>query len=725
MFGSRGLPLSAVLAACCFLPSLRSTQAETSEVPERMTPLCDPKVIYGDDDRLEYYQVGPVLRCLSRSTFVLVSRSDLVSYGDRFRIDLSNTFQSLRRVCPNEPFASQPVPGFCSGFLVGPDLVVTAGHCISPHDLDRIAFVFGFQVDESGKVVSEFPVECVYYGSEILGRSLGNSDWCVVRLDRPVTGRLPLSFRTDGAVSLGQHLVVIGYPAGLPLKIADGAWVRENKQAAYFVANLDTYGGNSGSAVVNADTLLVEGLLVRGEVDFEFDTESSCFRSRKCADEGCSGEDCTRATQWAGLVIAETAPSPTPTLLPGTTPTPTSTVQEEVCDSGYYILDSFGSRHRVGYPIWITGSLYFATRLAKDMERAKCAHGVFDASGESFVVLDGFGGATFVGGAECSIPQDFYLGGQQGSFPEGRAVDVEISKDSKGLWVLTDYGGIYRAGSAKDEDEPPMVPATDRMGVLGYDVPLTEEIRAPTLPAPGGATLHAVGFAVIDENGDSRADGYVILDSMGGRFHIHPDGTPIEAAYSCGCAGNEPARILDPLGYVWPFFPGLDVARDIELHPSQAGVVILDGWDGIHPVPVDVESNPVFFANNTLPGTNGDIPAQAVGLPYVTAGFDDPETPEIENDRIAFGNDAASVFTDLEFAAGCPNGLYTLDRYGGVFVLGSARNTESDPTPDFSGSPYFFPFLYAADMEVFAYDESDLSPGPGPRTDFSLSVFSF
>ena len=51
-------------------------------------------------------------------------------------------------------------------------------------------------------------------------------------------------------LSLDTPLVVIGHPSGLPTKIADGAWVRNNESEYYFVTNLDTFGGNSGSAVL-------------------------------------------------------------------------------------------------------------------------------------------------------------------------------------------------------------------------------------------------------------------------------------------------------------------------------------------------------------------------------------------------------------------------------------------------------------------------------------------
>jgi hypothetical protein len=83
-----------------------------------------------------------------------------------------------------------------------------------------------------------------------------------------VAGRRPLAVRSAGRVAKGQPLFVIGHPNGLPTKFADGAQVRGNAHKDFFVANLDTYGGNSGSPVFNAVSLEVEGILVRGENDF-------------------------------------------------------------------------------------------------------------------------------------------------------------------------------------------------------------------------------------------------------------------------------------------------------------------------------------------------------------------------------------------------------------------------------------------------------------------------
>ncbi len=371
----------------------------------------------------------------------------------------------------------------------------------------------------------------------------------------------------------------------------------------------------------------------------------------------------------------------------------------DVCESGYYVLDALGGRHRVGNPPTISGALYFGVAIARDMERSICGED------QDIVVLDGNGVAHFVANSSCDINQDFYLDSDPSEFPHGRAVDVVMTLDNQGFWVLTDYGAIYRAGSAREPGMNALLPSSDRLGVLGSDIPLNFG-RDPNFPSPGGATLRAVSFIVFDVDDDSVADAYIVLDSQGGRFHIQPDGSHFEPGSLTGFPVNRPFRLWDPAGYAWPYFRGLDIARDMELDPTQIGVVIFDGWGGIHPVPVDVESNPVYFANNRV--SNSDpTPRQEIGMPYITKGFDDPATEGIdEGDSSLFGVDAASIFADLELAT-CSGGLYTMDRYGSIFTFGSARKLEGDVIAPFNNSPYFFPFRDAVDMEIYPIAETE------------------
>src|SRR5690606_3208625 len=137
-----------------------------------------------------------------------------------------------------------------------------------------------------------------YSCAKIINRSLNGAtqdDWALLQLDRKVTDRSPLTYRTSGKPNVQDPLVVIGHPTGVPTKIADGANVRSLK-GTYFVANLDTFGGNSGSAVFNAETGVVEGILVRGTTDYVYDREQKCQVSNVCTNSGCRGEDVTYIT---------------------------------------------------------------------------------------------------------------------------------------------------------------------------------------------------------------------------------------------------------------------------------------------------------------------------------------------------------------------------------------------------------------------------------------------
>lgn len=262
--------------------------------------LCDEveKVIYGVDNRRDVYETkNPLYKTLAASTAAMISDSSLEVSGDNVTVKGGNLIGD--GVCADERFAKQLTAANCSGFLVGPDLLLTAGHCIqSMSDCDSFSWVFDFA--NTTKENSSFVInkKNVYKCTSIVSRTLDDgtdNDYALVKLDRS-TDRAPLKFRVKGKVSSSTGLVVIGHPSGLPTKVADGAFVRSNKNKYYFQANLDTYAGNSGSAVLNCKTGVVEGILVRGERDFVYDSDKNCYRSKVCKMSGCRGEDVTRIT---------------------------------------------------------------------------------------------------------------------------------------------------------------------------------------------------------------------------------------------------------------------------------------------------------------------------------------------------------------------------------------------------------------------------------------------
>jgi hypothetical protein len=265
------------------------------------------RAIYGTDGRKDIYQVTtPALVALADSVAALVEAGDLRrSPTGRYRLR-TTSYQEAEELCDGEPFAKQPIGCFCSGFLVAPDVIATAGHCVrSSIAVRRTRFVFNFRMLDRDRVRTEFPERDVYRGVKLLAREeddAGN-DWALVRLDRPVVGRVPLRVRSAGKIADERAVFVIGHPSGLPAKFAGGAKVRSNRRRAFFVANLDTYGGNSGSPVFDQRTRIVEGILASGEQDFV--PRGDCFVSLICPDAGCQGESVTRTSLWADRIPDE------------------------------------------------------------------------------------------------------------------------------------------------------------------------------------------------------------------------------------------------------------------------------------------------------------------------------------------------------------------------------------------------------------------------------------
>lgn len=257
--------------------------------------LAFDKVIYGVDNRYDVFEY-PYAKVVeaSRSTVALFKSYDLTNRGGNFQIDKTPIRESAN-VCSVERFSKQPAAAFCSGFLIAPDKMVTAGHCITTQAAcDETRFVFDYKMNTSNNAQVNFKQSQIYSCKKVLGQVLerGGADFAVIQLDRVVPDRKPLTLSDNKSLSINDEVLVIGHPSGLPTKITDSGRIRKiDRQNGFFVTNLDTYGGNSGSAVFNTRTLEVEGILVRGETDYE--TDGDCERSFRTDENSGRGEDVT------------------------------------------------------------------------------------------------------------------------------------------------------------------------------------------------------------------------------------------------------------------------------------------------------------------------------------------------------------------------------------------------------------------------------------------------
>lgn len=244
----------------------------------------ESRIIYGVDNRVEPHQATTLQQKLAVSTAGMINNVKVVEHGEHAFLPPATIVNGMG-LCPDEKFAEQPSPVSCSGFLVAPDLLVTAGHCIpNQARCDEVSWVFDYKIKKSdNRADMMIPKSKVFKCKEVIEAKLENTttqkiDYALIKLERAVTDREPLKFRKSGKINKGQEIFVIGHPSGLPTKVAGDAKVVGNTEQNYFTTNLDTFGGNSGSAVFNATTGVVEGILVRGARDYVGDQTLGCAR---------------------------------------------------------------------------------------------------------------------------------------------------------------------------------------------------------------------------------------------------------------------------------------------------------------------------------------------------------------------------------------------------------------------------------------------------------------
>lgn len=263
-----------------------------------------PKSIYGTDNRQDYFEAFPAMRQLSDSVASLWKGWAVEPAGGGYRLN-TDTFGEKYNLCPGEKFSEQPVGADCSGSLVGEDLVMTAGHCIRNElGCADAKIVFGFAITSAGGIApTDIPQKDVYSCKEIVTRRLegGGPDYALIRLDRKVEGRRPLPINRGSKLKNGDKVFVIGHPVGIPLKVSGDASVRDVAKPGFFVADLDTFGGNSGSPVFNASNNLIEGILVRGDDDF-VDTPAQCTTMAMYPQNGGRGEDVTKVSELESFI---------------------------------------------------------------------------------------------------------------------------------------------------------------------------------------------------------------------------------------------------------------------------------------------------------------------------------------------------------------------------------------------------------------------------------------
>jgi len=252
------------------------------------------RAIFGQDNRVSAYTYND----FTRATAVAVKTSQFrgnyltgSSLGAKLMQQAKSTGANPGYVSSEVRFTKEPAMAFCTGFLIAPDILVTAGHCLNSSNYRTMEWVFdytnGLKYTPGGSIY--ISPDKRYKVKKLISHkynSKTNDDYCVLQLDRPVT-RKPFRFRTGNDPEFNAKINTLGSPKGLPLKLVRDGYISQvyTKQ---FHTNLDVFGGNSGGPVYNANGF-IEGILVSGPVKgkmkgYHIDESCNCIVEDKYDD---------------------------------------------------------------------------------------------------------------------------------------------------------------------------------------------------------------------------------------------------------------------------------------------------------------------------------------------------------------------------------------------------------------------------------------------------------
>jgi len=290
------LILCGLLITSCIQP--KSTTSRTDPKAHQLTD----RPLYGTDNRVELVHAGRSLCHAGATVSALLPRKHLNQQHDGEWVLSSQPQLIDTGWCTNERFATQQSGVLCSAFLISPNRLVTAAHCLNAADdrfgpalnCEDIAFVFDHRLNANGNLPTQYTQDQIYFCKRVIAgeNTVESQDWRVIELDR-AANREPLPLLTNVPENLSSLAIdLVGHPMGLPLKASIRGSLKRVDKRGYFLANIDAFEGNSGSPVIIHfdEQPVVIGMLIRGEVDHELDKRSQCKITRVCSGSQCLGE---------------------------------------------------------------------------------------------------------------------------------------------------------------------------------------------------------------------------------------------------------------------------------------------------------------------------------------------------------------------------------------------------------------------------------------------------
>lgn len=259
--------------------------------PQALEAQISSGVVYGKDDRQDAREVKDAkLKANLAATAAVFTSSNLVFQNGALHMK-GRRLGEKKELCSDQPFFKRWSASRCTAVLIGPKLILTAGHCMQDNQgytrCDDTSFVFGWRGQDTS-----VPKSAAYGCRRVIEientPGIYDLDYALVELDRPVREVKPVTLGFDD-FKAGDAIYTFGHPNGLSAIYATGKITDSSPHLNVANAEIDGFDGNSGGGLFTSDHRL-RGIYASGETDYIRNSKRGCFEVQVCKPGFCVGE---------------------------------------------------------------------------------------------------------------------------------------------------------------------------------------------------------------------------------------------------------------------------------------------------------------------------------------------------------------------------------------------------------------------------------------------------
>jgi V8-like Glu-specific endopeptidase len=208
---------------------------------------------------------------------------------------VAKSAQDVKYCKDDFPFQKKAFLSNCTGSLVGPDLILTAGHCVRIKSFcKQYKWVFDYKEQAQGQLAlnsdnvysckkvirSKNPLSIGIPIVDVIIAIFGH-DVALVRLDKKVNNRTPLKIDFKFLPEVGDEVYTISHPLGMPQVHSKGVVQEDLPGKVLTMTTMPAFGGSSGAPVFDQTTGKIVSIVTRGPETMQVDTENKCRKLKR------------------------------------------------------------------------------------------------------------------------------------------------------------------------------------------------------------------------------------------------------------------------------------------------------------------------------------------------------------------------------------------------------------------------------------------------------------